>query len=107
MARNIISSDEWRDIERIIEFLAPFEELSTKMGAEKYSTLPYVVPAFNLLLDVLEDLIEPSMFSEQGLMTLEDAYPDETVSNETESDSGCESESEVSESTHEFRKAVS
>lgn len=50
-------ADEWHVIAKIHLFLEDFENLSTKLGGEKYSTLPMVTLLFNMLLDKIEAFI--------------------------------------------------
>lgn len=49
-----IVEKEWQILEKIHKFLVNFKNLTTKLGGDKYITLPFVVVAFNLLLDRIE-----------------------------------------------------
>lgn len=52
-----ISKDEWFIFEKVHKFLINFKSLSTRLGGEKYVTLPQVVVSFNLLVDKIETTI--------------------------------------------------
>lgn len=53
----LIKEDEWTMLEKIHRILVNFKDLSTKLNAENYVTLPSVVVYFNLLLDDIETQI--------------------------------------------------
>ncbi|CAK1595752.1 unnamed protein product [Parnassius mnemosyne] len=52
-----ITDNEWQILEKIHKFLINFKLLSTKLGEEKYVTLPLVIVSFNLLLDKIESMV--------------------------------------------------
>ncbi|XP_066585170.1 uncharacterized protein [Prorops nasuta] len=52
-----LMTEEWTILERIQKFLINFKTLSSKLGGEKYVTLPFVIVSFNLLIDKIEDVI--------------------------------------------------
>lgn len=43
---------------KIHKFLINFKLLSTKLGGDKYVTLPLVIVSFNLLLDKIESMVK-------------------------------------------------
>jgi hypothetical protein len=93
----LLNGEEWRDIEKIITFLEPFEELSQKIGGDKYPTLSFVVPAFNSLMDHLEDLMDPTLVTEDGVKSIHDCFNEVVPGSDSESESegsDCESDSE-------------
>lgn len=49
-----ILEEEWQIIEKVYKFLINFKVLTTKLGGDKYTTLPFVIVSFNLLLDKIE-----------------------------------------------------
>jgi len=53
-----ISEAEWFIFEKVHKFLINFKSLSTRLGGEKYVTLPQVVVSFNLLVDKIETTIK-------------------------------------------------
>ncbi|CAI3083009.1 unnamed protein product [Diatraea saccharalis] len=53
-----ITDSEWQILEKIHKFLINFKVLSTKIGEEKYVTLPLVIVSFNLLLDKIESMVK-------------------------------------------------
>ncbi|XP_026314075.1 uncharacterized protein LOC113225838 [Hyposmocoma kahamanoa] len=54
----VISEIDWKILEKIYKFLINFKLLTTKLGGEKYVTLPLVIVSFNLLLDKIEAMIK-------------------------------------------------
>jgi len=53
--RFIINDNEWYVIKVTCHFLKDFKMVSTLLGGDKYITLPFVIVAFNLLLDKIEN----------------------------------------------------
>ncbi|CAK1602511.1 unnamed protein product [Parnassius mnemosyne] len=53
-----ITDSEWQILEKIHKFLINFKLLSTKLGGEKYVTLPLVIVSFNPLLDKIESMVK-------------------------------------------------
>lgn len=53
-----ISGTEWILLERVYKLLRNFKILTTKLGGEKYVTLPFVIVSFNLLVDTVESAIK-------------------------------------------------
>ncbi|CAD6236489.1 GSCOCG00008209001-RA-CDS, partial [Cotesia congregata] len=49
-----ICEEEWTVLEKIHKFLINFKNLTTRLGGDKYVTLPFVIISFNLLLDRIE-----------------------------------------------------
>ena len=49
---------EWEAIEKIIDYLKLFKQVSTKLSGEKYATLSNAVIALNLLIDRVEIIIK-------------------------------------------------
>lgn len=52
-----IIDEEWVILEKIHKFLINFKNLTTKLGGDKYVTLPFVIVSFNLLLDRIETVM--------------------------------------------------
>lgn len=53
----VINDDEWYLIKKMCHFLKDFKTVSTLLGGDKYITLPFVIVAFNLLLNKVENAI--------------------------------------------------
>ena len=53
-----ITANEWQVLEKLHKFLINFKLLSTKLGEDKYVTLPLVIASFNLLLDKIESMVK-------------------------------------------------
>lgn len=53
-----ITANEWQVLEKLHKFLINFKLLSTKLGGDKYVTLPLVIVSFNLLLDKIESMVK-------------------------------------------------
>jgi len=53
-----ISEAKWLVFEKVHKFIINFKGLSTRLGGEKYITLPQVIVSFNLLLDKIETTIK-------------------------------------------------
>ncbi|XP_066599993.1 uncharacterized protein [Prorops nasuta] len=52
-----LSVEEWTLLEKIYKHLINFKLLTTKLGGEKYVTLPLVIVSFNLLIDKIESVM--------------------------------------------------
>jgi hypothetical protein len=66
----MISRRQWKSIEKITKFLAPFKELTLKVSASSISTAYKVIPLFNLLIDHVEDM---ASIEEDGESTMKNA----------------------------------
>ncbi|CAG8778908.1 15653_t:CDS:1, partial [Gigaspora rosea] len=51
-----ISRNQWVTLEKIVEFLEPFKDLTTKMSSSTYSTAFWVIPLFNIIINHVEDV---------------------------------------------------
>jgi hypothetical protein len=42
-------------LEKIVEFLEPFKDITVKMSASLNSTVFWIIPLFNIIIDHVED----------------------------------------------------
>ncbi|CAJ0830756.1 12504_t:CDS:2 [Entrophospora sp. SA101] len=55
-----ISHTQWATLEKIVEFLEPFKDLTLKMSTSSYSTAYLIIPLFNIIIDHVEDTADLS-----------------------------------------------
>ena len=55
-----LNTAEWENVDKAIDFLNPFEQVSTVMEGFKYPTLSLVVPLYNQLISDLKACSENS-----------------------------------------------
>ncbi|CAG8838859.1 7712_t:CDS:2, partial [Gigaspora margarita] len=51
-----ILRNQWVTFEKIVEFLEPFKDLTTKMSSSTYSTAFWFIPLFNIIINHVEDI---------------------------------------------------
>lgn len=54
----LLSEEEWCLCSEVQKFLKHFKTVSTVLGGDSYVSLPYVIVAFNMLLDKIENKIQ-------------------------------------------------
>ncbi|CAG8826351.1 31232_t:CDS:2, partial [Gigaspora margarita] len=73
-----ILHSQWSTLEKIVEFLGPFKELTAIMSSSSNSTAYLIIPLFNIILNHIEDTAQ--MLKQKSKMNLvdEDFEEDET-----------------------------
>ncbi|CAG8847154.1 35295_t:CDS:2, partial [Gigaspora margarita] len=51
-----ISHNQWTALEKIVEFLEPFKDLTIKMSSSSNSTAFWIIPLFNIVFNHVEDV---------------------------------------------------
>ncbi|CAG8852490.1 23540_t:CDS:2, partial [Gigaspora margarita] len=51
-----ISHSQWTALEKIVEFLEPFKDLTIKMSLSSNSTAFWIIPLFNIVFNHVEDI---------------------------------------------------
>lgn len=54
----LLSEEEWRLCSEVQKFLKHFKTVSTVLGGDSYVSLPYVIVAFNMLLDKIKNKMQ-------------------------------------------------
>jgi hypothetical protein len=58
---------QWLTLDKIADFLQPMKDLTVKMSAGQCSTVSYIIPYFNIIIDHVEDVSERRGGSETRL----------------------------------------